>query len=162
MHLQLLCLSVWISVAAAMLRQPLRHPNNEHKNGETQSADWGQEYGKAWNKDVMKPGMDNFDKNLARDATSKFDEKHPLPGAPAGSPAATPKVAAATAGPMKVTGLDAHEAMHKDGETQASDWGAEYGMKEGHFNQDPIKPGMDKFDTSIVRHGASPAAAPAR
>jgi len=110
--------------AAALLRQPLRNPANVHKDGETQAEDWGQEYGSkqyAWNKDAAKPGMDQFDKNLARDASSPHDKKHPLPGAPAGSPGAAPEVAAAPSAPMDPSMLEPHGTMHTNGDTQASD-----------------------------------------
>merc|ERR1719181_1867722 len=116
--------------AAALLRQPpLRNPANVHKDGESQAEDWGQEYGEkqyAWNKDAAKPGMDAFDKNLARDANNPHDKKHPLPGSPAGAPGAAPVVAVPAGAPMDATALDAHGTMHKNGDTQASDWGQEY------------------------------------
>merc|ERR1719453_1857439 len=94
-----------------------------HKNGDTMAEDWGQEYGPKqfqWNKDNPEHGLDNFDKNLARDATSAFDKKHPFPAAPAGAPAAAP---------VDMTGVQAMdtarlgEHMHKTGDTMAEDWG---------------------------------------
>merc|ERR1719201_3250570 len=96
--LRVVIVSALVLNVASFLRQPLRNPANIHKDGESQAEDWGQEYGPkqyAWNKDAAKPGMDDFDKNLARDANNPHDEKHPLPGSPAGSPGAAPVVAAA-------------------------------------------------------------------
>eukprot|EP00746_Dinoflagellata_sp_MGD_P161007 gnl/MRDRNA2_/MRDRNA2_88014_c0_seq1.p2 gnl/MRDRNA2_/MRDRNA2_88014_c0~~gnl/MRDRNA2_/MRDRNA2_88014_c0_seq1.p2 ORF type:complete len:180 (-),score=57.90 gnl/MRDRNA2_/MRDRNA2_88014_c0_seq1:198-737(-) len=145
--------------AAALLRQPpLRNPDTVHKDGATQAEDWGQEYGEkqyAWNKDAAKPGMDNFDKNLARDANSPLDKKHPLPASPAGAPGAAP-VAAAPSAPMDPTMLEPHGTMHVNGDTQASDWGQEYGPKQFQWNKDEIKPGLDDFDRNIVRDANSP------
>merc|ERR1719335_1363535 len=48
-----------------------------HVNGDTQASDWGQEYGPKqfqWNKDAIKPGLDDFDRNIVRDASSPFDK----------------------------------------------------------------------------------------
>merc|ERR1719214_555350 len=139
--------------ASYRLRQPLRNPANIHKDGESQAEDWGQEYGPkqyAWNKDAAKPGLDDFDKNLARDANSPHDKKNPLPGAPAGAPAAP------AGSPMDPSMLEPHGTMHVNGETQSSDWGQEFGPKQFQWNKDAVKPGMDKFDRNIVRDANSP------
>merc|ERR1719162_2851312 len=64
-----------------------------HKNGDTMAEDWGQEYGPKqfqWRKEDPTHGLDNFDKTLARDATSEFDKKHAFPAGPAGAPAGAP------------------------------------------------------------------------
>merc|ERR1719364_308355 len=148
---------VLVCNVAAFLRQPpLRDPASLHKDGETQAEDWGQEYGEkqyAWNKDAAKPGLDDFDKNLARDANNPHDKKHPLPGSPAGAPGAAPAVAAPPSAPMDPSMLK--DSMHKNGDTQASDWGQEYGPKQFQWNKDAIKPGLDEFDRNMVRDANS-------
>merc|ERR550514_452190 len=120
--LRIVTLFALVFSAAAFLRQPpLRNPANVHKSGETQAEDWGQEYGDkqyAWNKDAAKPGMDDFDKNLARDANNPHDKKHPLPGSPAGAPGAAPVVAVPAGAPMDPSMLKPHGTMHVNGDTQ--------------------------------------------
>jgi len=130
-----------------------------HKDGATQAEDWGQEYGEkqyAWNKDAAKPGLDQFDKNLARDANNPHDKKNPLPGAPAGAPGAAPEVAAAPSAPMDPSSLEPHGTMHVNGDTQASDWGQEYGEKQYAWNKEKQEAKMDKFDRNMVRDANSP------
>merc|ERR1719161_410432 len=100
--------------------------------------------------------MNNFDKNLVRDANSPLDKKHPLPGAPAGAPGAAPEVAAAASAPMDPSMLKEHKAMHVNGDTQARDWGQEYGPSQYHWNKDAQESKMDKFDRNIVRDANSP------
>merc|ERR1719159_1599726 len=113
-----------LSVASAISVRPMDPASlgdAAHKNGDTMGEDWGQEYGPKqfqWNKDKASHGLDNFDKNLARDATSEFDKKHAFPAAPAGAPAAAP---------VDMTGVQAMETarlgehMHKSGDTMAED-----------------------------------------
>merc|ERR1719161_1724885 len=121
-----------------------------HKTGDTMGEDWGQEYGPKqfqWRKEEPTHEMDAFDKNLARDANSPLDKKHPLPGSPGAAPAA----AVLAGAPMDPTMLDPHGTMHKNGDTQAADWGQEYGPKQFQWNKDKIKEGLDDFDRNIVR-----------
>eukprot|EP00746_Dinoflagellata_sp_MGD_P165101 gnl/MRDRNA2_/MRDRNA2_94180_c0_seq1.p1 gnl/MRDRNA2_/MRDRNA2_94180_c0~~gnl/MRDRNA2_/MRDRNA2_94180_c0_seq1.p1 ORF type:complete len:167 (-),score=48.27 gnl/MRDRNA2_/MRDRNA2_94180_c0_seq1:62-562(-) len=155
---------VVLSVSASFLEKTQMDPkslgNQAHKTGDTMAEDWGQEYGPEqfqWSKARQSHKLDAFDKNLARDATSAFDKKHPLPGAPAGAPGAAPAAGAAGA-PMDAGSLGAHG--HMDGDTMAEDWGQEYGPKQFQWRKTEPKHGMDKFDKNIVRDGASPAGAP--
>merc|ERR1719321_1975338 len=103
--------------------------DQQHKEGDTMADDWGQEYGPKqyqWRKSNPESGMDDFDKNLARDANSPLDKKHPLPGAPAGAPGAAPAVAAAPH-PANMDAGTLGEHVHKSEDTMAEDWGQEYG-----------------------------------
>merc|ERR1719191_2479704 len=125
------------------------------------AEDWGQEYGEkqfAWNKDALKPGLDHHDANLVRDATSPFDKKHPvkISGAPAGAPGApaAPDAAVAPSAPMDIKALGEHG--HVNGETQAEDWGQEFGPKQYQWNKDAAEPGMDNFDKNLARDANSP------
>merc|ERR1719298_306647 len=97
MQFQLAQLFVLVGAAMAIKAGPvLRNPENVHTNGDSMTMDWGQEFGEkqfAWNKDAVKPGMDVFDANLARDNNSPFDMKHPVAGVPAAAPGAAPAVA---------------------------------------------------------------------
>merc|ERR1719321_2623900 len=104
---------------------------------------------------MPRSGLYDFDKNLARDANSPHDKKNPLPGAPAGAPGAAPVVAAPPSAPMDPSMLEPHGTMHKNGDTQASDWGQEYGPKQFQWNKDAIKPGLDEFDRNMVRDANS-------
>merc|ERR1719393_351601 len=82
-----------LASASQFLVRPM-DPGNlmdaQHKDGDTMAEDWGQEYGPKqfqWRKNDPKHGLDDFDKNIARDATSEFDKKHAFPpSAPAGAP----------------------------------------------------------------------------
>merc|ERR1719379_1423589 len=131
-----------------------------HKNGDTMGEDWGQEYGPKqfqWRKDKSSHGLDNFDKNLARDATSEFDKKHAFPAAPAGAPAAAP---------VDMTGVQAMDTKrlgehhHVSGDTMAEDWGQEYGPKQFQWRKEDPTHKLDAFDKNLIKDGASPAGAP--
>merc|ERR1719321_1318588 len=118
-----------VASAAHLRMDPKSLGEHAHTGGETMGEDWGQEYGPKqfqWRKDEAKHGMDNFDKNLARDANSPLDKKHPLPATPAGAPGAAPAapVAGAAGAPMDAQSLGEHG--HESGDTMAEDWGQEY------------------------------------
>merc|ERR1719217_597288 len=132
-------------------------PNNlmdaQHKDGDTMAEDWGQEYGPKqfqWRKDDPTHQLDDFDKNIARDATSAFDKKHAFPDAP-----------------VDMTGVQSMDTSklgehgHKDGDTMAEDWGQEYGPKQFQWRKDEPKHSLDAFDKNLLKDGASPAGAPA-
>merc|ERR1719160_232631 len=139
---------------------PVSLGDAQHKSGDTQAEDWGQEYGPKqfqWSKDKASHGLDNFDKNLARDATSEFDKKHAFPAAPAGTPAAAPVDMTGVQG-METKRLGEH--MHVDGNTMAQDWGQEYGPKQFQWRKEDPKHSLDHFDRNLVKDGASPAGAP--
>merc|ERR1719238_985805 len=46
--------------------------------------------------------------------------------------------------------------IHKTGETQAEDWGQEYGEKQYAWNKDAAKPGMDAHDSNLARDASNP------
>merc|ERR1719321_840886 len=136
----------------------------QHASGDTMAEDWGQEYGPKqfqWRKEEPSHAMDNFDRDVARDSSSPFDKKNPLPGAPAGAPGAAPAGPSGPAGaPMDPKLLG--DAAHKSGDTMGEDWGQEYGPKQFQWRKDKPSHGLDAFDKNLVKDGASPAAAPAR
>merc|ERR1719421_1383729 len=153
-----------LASATQFLVRPM-DPNNlmdaQHKDGDTMAEDWGQEYGPKqfqWSKSDPKHGLDDFDKNIARDATSAFDKKHAFPAAaPAGAPAYAP-VDMTGVQSMDRTKLAEHG--HTDGDTMAEDWGQEYGPKQFQWRKDEPKHSLDGFDKNLIRDGASPAGAP--
>merc|ERR1719281_649760 len=121
--------------------------------------DWGQEYGPKqfqWRKGEPSHTLDNFDKNLARDATSEFDKKHAFPAAPAGAPAAAP-VDMTGVQSMDTSKLGEH--MHKSGDTMGEDWGQEYGPKQFQWRKEEPTHRLDAFDRNYINH-AGPAGAP--
>merc|ERR1719235_2584773 len=131
-----------------------------HKDGDTMAEDWGQEYGPKqfqWRKEDATHGLDAFDKNIARDANSPFDKKHPFPAAPAGAPGSY-----GAAAPVDMTGVQSMETkklgehMHADGDTMAEDWGQEYGPKQFQWRKDQPGHGLDHFDANLARDATSP------
>merc|ERR1719335_2175921 len=102
-----------LSAAAALVvdktkMDPKTLSDAQHASGDTMAEDWGQEYGPKqfqWRKDEPSHGLDNFDKNLARDATSPMDKKWGPPGSPAGAPAAPAAPAAPHPANMDAAGL---------------------------------------------------------
>eukprot|EP00746_Dinoflagellata_sp_MGD_P153298 gnl/MRDRNA2_/MRDRNA2_84175_c0_seq2.p1 gnl/MRDRNA2_/MRDRNA2_84175_c0~~gnl/MRDRNA2_/MRDRNA2_84175_c0_seq2.p1 ORF type:complete len:170 (+),score=43.93 gnl/MRDRNA2_/MRDRNA2_84175_c0_seq2:83-592(+) len=135
----------------------------QHKDGDTMAEDWGQEYGPKqfqWSKAKPEHGLDDFDKNIARDANSPLDKKHAFPAAPAGAPG--PAYA-----PVDMTGVQSMDVAklgehgHKNGDTMGEDWGQEYGPKQFQWRKEEPKHGLDKFDKNLIKDGASPAGAPA-
>eukprot|EP00746_Dinoflagellata_sp_MGD_P161949 gnl/MRDRNA2_/MRDRNA2_89304_c0_seq1.p1 gnl/MRDRNA2_/MRDRNA2_89304_c0~~gnl/MRDRNA2_/MRDRNA2_89304_c0_seq1.p1 ORF type:complete len:171 (+),score=43.43 gnl/MRDRNA2_/MRDRNA2_89304_c0_seq1:73-585(+) len=160
-------LATLVSVVSAgrLLVRPM-DPKNlmdaQHKDGETMGEDWGQEYGPKqfqWRKDNPEHGLDDFDKNIARDATSAFDKKHAFPAAPAGAPG--PAYA-----PVDMTGVQSMDTSklgdqhHVDGETMGEDWGQEYGPKQFQWRKGEPTHKLDQFDKNLIKDGASPAGAP--
>merc|ERR1719164_269065 len=115
-------LLVNVASVAYLRMDPKTLGENTHKNGDTMAEDWGQEYGPKqfqWRKDNPKHGLDDFDKNIARDATSAFDKKHAFPAAPAGAPAYAP-VDMTGVQSMDTSKLGDHH--HVSGDTMAEDW----------------------------------------
>merc|ERR1719240_2532787 len=140
-------------VSATLLHQAKMDPKSlgkqYHKDGDTMGEDWGQEYGPKqfqWRKEKASHGLDAFDKNLARDANSPMDKKHPLPGAPAGAPGAA---APAAPHPANMDPKTLGDAAHKEGDTMGEDWGQEYGPKQFQWRKAKAAHGMDDFDKDL-------------